>query len=401
MWPLLVGNFLGQMVLWYSIEKLFMSSIGFDGAAIGIAVAITSATKFAFEIPSGILADRWSRKWVFIIGCAILAVSTLICGLSTNVAMYTFGVALWGVFYAMRSGMLSAMVYDTLLEETGRADGYEKYYGKVQISNSLALVCGCILGAAVGELISLQAAFLLTVPFSLLSILFVLRFREPKLHLKHKVVALGSHVKETFTVIAKSGILLWVAAAIALVDMGTTLIFEYAQLWYVALAFPVLAYGPIWALMNGSIGVSGFFAHKFKNYWALVLLASSITVLGFGLFTHVGWLVVFAHFVLLSGMFLQLVHFLRAFNDRMPSRIRAGAESTVSTLAQLTSIPVMLLFGVVASQASVFNASWLIIAVAALLLICLVAARRLIRPGHQTAEDATEVLSKEEQPIVP
>ncbi len=60
--PLRVAVFLHGFMLWPPVEKLFMTEIGFDATAIGIMAAAYAAFVPLVEIPSGILADRWTRR---------------------------------------------------------------------------------------------------------------------------------------------------------------------------------------------------------------------------------------------------------------------------------------------------------------------------------------------------
>src|SRR5688572_31324060 len=86
--PLQVGVALQGLILWVPIEKLFMTQIGFDAASVGVMAAAYAAVVPLLEVPSGILADRWSRSRVMILGCVALMISTLIGGLSQNVLGY-------------------------------------------------------------------------------------------------------------------------------------------------------------------------------------------------------------------------------------------------------------------------------------------------------------------------
>ena len=59
--PLHAAVLLQGVALWVPVEKLFMTEIGFDAASVGVMAAIYAAVVPVIEIPSGILADRWSR----------------------------------------------------------------------------------------------------------------------------------------------------------------------------------------------------------------------------------------------------------------------------------------------------------------------------------------------------
>ena len=52
--------------------------------------------------------------------------SVLIGGLSQGVAVYMVSAGFLGVFFALQSGTLESVVYDTVLEETGGNDAFEK-----------------------------------------------------------------------------------------------------------------------------------------------------------------------------------------------------------------------------------------------------------------------------------
>lgn len=65
------------LVFWYGIEKLFMRSIGISPFGIGLVTATTLTSSLVFDIPSGILADKWSRKGTLMLSAVFLAVCSL------------------------------------------------------------------------------------------------------------------------------------------------------------------------------------------------------------------------------------------------------------------------------------------------------------------------------------
>src|SRR5439155_25818112 len=86
--PLHLGIFLQSFLLWVPVEKLFMNEIGFDAASVGLMAAAYAAVVPILEVPSGILADRWSRRGVLIFASLALVLNALIGGLSANVGTY-------------------------------------------------------------------------------------------------------------------------------------------------------------------------------------------------------------------------------------------------------------------------------------------------------------------------
>ena len=117
------------VALWVPVEKPFMTEIGFDAASIGVMAAIYAAVVPIIEIPSGILADRWSRRGVLIVANLALLLSVLIGGLSNSVTTYFIAAMVLGVFFAMNSGTMDPVVYDTVLEETGDSGDFERRIG--------------------------------------------------------------------------------------------------------------------------------------------------------------------------------------------------------------------------------------------------------------------------------
>ena len=99
------------------------------------------------EVPSGVLADRWSRRGVLILASIAAILSVLIGGLSQSVAVYMVSAGFLGVFFALQSGTLEPVVYDTVLEETGGSDAFEKTIGRVRLVESVALVASALVAA--------------------------------------------------------------------------------------------------------------------------------------------------------------------------------------------------------------------------------------------------------------
>src|SRR3546814_15678623 len=107
------------------LEKLFMLDIGFNTASIGIMVAVMSVVMLAVETPSGILADRWSRKGVMILGAISLLVSGIIGALSFNEPVYILSTVFWGIYAALYSGTYDSVIYDTTVRSEERRVGKE------------------------------------------------------------------------------------------------------------------------------------------------------------------------------------------------------------------------------------------------------------------------------------
>ncbi len=144
--PLQVAVGLQGFILWVPVEKLFMTQIGFTPRSVGIMAAAYAAVVPLLEMPSGILADRWSRNQIMVCSSVALLASSLLGGLSTNVPTYIAAAMILGVYFALNSGTIDSIVYDVVLEETGSSDQYEVWIGRVRMVESGAFVASALVG---------------------------------------------------------------------------------------------------------------------------------------------------------------------------------------------------------------------------------------------------------------
>ena len=94
----------------------------------------------------------------------------------------------------MQSGTFDAIVYDTVLEETGDSDRFESIVGRVRMVESAALVLGALGGGALAALTTPRVTYFATIPFLVASTAFLLAFREPRLHEAGETRSLREHV---------------------------------------------------------------------------------------------------------------------------------------------------------------------------------------------------------------
>ena len=381
--PLQVAYFLQGVMLWLPVEKLFMTEIGFDAASIGVMAAAYAAVVPLIEFPSGILADRWSRRGVLIISSVALAATALIGGLSSGVALYVVSALVLGIYFAMYSGTMDAAVYDTVLEETGVSDTFEKHLGRIRMINSIALVSSSLAGGVLAALTSTRTTYFTTVPIALLSVAALLYFDEPRLHRAESAGSLKEHVAVTIRTITRRRALLPILALALLTAVVSNVLFEFGPLWLAALDASPALYGPLWAGLVSALGIGGLLAARLDLDRAehavplvLVMITASIVPATVRNIAAVS----VAQIVLAIGVIAASIHVTRLLHDSVSSTVRTGVASGASTLSWATFLPLALLFGVVSRDHGVFTAGWLIVAiVVAAGALLITATRRTVR----------------------
>lgn len=370
--PLYIAGFFEGFVLWYAIEKLFMTNIGFDPRSIALVVIVAGVTGLLLEVPFGILADRWSRKGVLILANVALILASLTLGLSETVLQYTIAYIFFGMYAAMFSGTVDSIVYDTLLEENGSRKGYEKYFGYRALIASVGLIASSFVGGFIAISLDLKATYLLTIPFTLVAIGILLFLKEPQIHKHQANIKVFKHIKETFSLVTKKGFIAWIIIALITSYILLEILYEMDQLWLIALGMPLYLYGPVNAIQLAGYGLGGPLASILvkKNIyiWVSCVIALGCAVL-LGIQNLALVIIAIAVGVLLSEA-LYIVG-MGKMHDAVPSKHRSGVSSAVSTFGKIAMLPVIFAFGAVADATDIFRASYMMIPLTLIVLISL------------------------------
>jgi MFS family permease len=378
--PLQLALLVCGIAPWVPVEKIFMTQLGFTPTLVATMAAAYAAVVPALEIPSGILADRWSRRGVLMLanGCALLSV--LVGALSTGVTGYIASAMILGLFFALQSGTVDSIVYDTLLEETGSAEGYEKHFGRIQMCNSLALTGSALLGGVLADLTSPRITYVITVPCAAVGLLLLLRFREPTLHRQAAVrPGMRKHLAATWRAVAGQPRVAAIIVASVLAAATLQMVFEFGPLWLLAAGVATAVFGPYTAGMTATLGIGGVLAPRLRLDRPGPATAAAVLSTGCGLTLAVGrsgWLVIAGQVTLAGLLATAGIHLSRQLHDAVPSDTRTGVASGVSTLSWLTFLPCSLLFGAVSRHGGVHTAGWLMLALTTAASLTLAAVTR-------------------------
>ena len=103
----------------FSIAPLYrIRTVGMTPFELVLAGTVMEAAVFAFEIPTGIVADAVSRRWSVIVGHAGMGAALVFEALVPTVAGVLVAQAAWGIAYTFTSGATEAWLSGELSRET-------------------------------------------------------------------------------------------------------------------------------------------------------------------------------------------------------------------------------------------------------------------------------------------
>jgi MFS family permease len=131
---------------------------------LGLALGIYGLTQAIFQIPSGILSDRFDRKKVIACGLVVFALGSIIAALSTSIIWLIIGRAVQG------AGAISAAIL-ALNADLTRKEQRTKSMAVIGISIGFTFLMSLILAPVLYEFIGIDGLFWLIAGLSMLAIL--------------------------------------------------------------------------------------------------------------------------------------------------------------------------------------------------------------------------------------
>lgn len=349
---LYVVQFLSGMVFWYATEKLFMQFIGIDSFGVAINAAVLLAVIVLFDVPSGILADRWKRKYVLLLAMLALFVSTAILGVSDGLPLYLIGSIVYGFYLVLSSGTFQAIMYDSLLQE-GKQQDYSKHQGRAYGLFMVGMATSSLVGGYIAGYVGLQQTFLWSLPFAGVAALVLLYVKEPLVHKEVTDAKLIAHVRSSWQLIRKQPIVFHLALFLIIGGMLRSTQNEFAGLYYIGISLSAVLMGYTNAAkwLAGALG--NLLAPLVGRRRAFMLLPWFFIAFAFFAFVaELSSLIFFLLAVLLYGVIANQAE--AVIQDHVSSTLRATTLALISFSVNVIMIPLSLVFGVLAQQLNVF-----------------------------------------------
>jgi MFS family permease len=135
-----------SLVPLYPLYALLFTDTGLSGGRISLLFAIWSAVGIVAEVPTGALADRFSRRANLVASGVLQAAGFALWTALPSFAAFAAGFVLWGLGGALASGALEALLYDGLAA-AGHDAHYVRVSGRVTAAGLIAQVPAAVAAA--------------------------------------------------------------------------------------------------------------------------------------------------------------------------------------------------------------------------------------------------------------
>ncbi len=179
-----VYQFVKDLMPIYSIFMLMFENSGMAISEIFLLLTIWNIPVILLEIPSGMLADRWSRKNLIVIGSLLKTLCFVAWISSDSFTLYAIGFACWGISCACTSGAEEALIYDSLKSKQ-EEEQLEKVISRGRFLSSFSITFASLVGGFLMMYLGENVALMISIIFGVISIYVSLSFTEVNLS-KHQ-----------------------------------------------------------------------------------------------------------------------------------------------------------------------------------------------------------------------
>jgi len=333
-------GFIGNLVVIYYLSK------GITYGQIGLASAVSALGFFLFEVPTGVVADKVSRKTSVLIGMALFSLGTVILIFLWNFPMliaYTVVSSLGATFV---SGSLQAWLFDNL-RHLGMEGRYRDVMRDVKTLTLVSSAFSIPIGAFLAQLYGFTLPLLLTLIMELGALMTALSI--PEYEFKKPEVSYHIHVLHSARELLRQDLL-----PLVLISIAVTMSINQFRKFFEPYLGEILAKSLGTTLM-GTLGLLGIIEVLVKTLPRLIgirlrkkwsVRVYEIAPIAIPVFTALSVLFQNPLFIVLLGIMAGVINAAFGFNvsvefqHRIPSEKRA----TVLSLDMMFSAVVMALF---------------------------------------------------------
>lgn len=364
---IIIINFF-SMGLLAPILNLILLDKGANVQTLPLLLAIYAVTILVLELPSGIYADMYGRKAVFLLSCGFYFISFIIMIIANSATALVFAIIFFGLGRSFASGSLDALVIDQALERNGEGC-LAKVTARMAVLEGAALATGGIAGGILANATSsyLMNMVLREVFIVILFTLCLIFIKEKPVHHQEKRISLIEHIRKGKEVISASPQFGFILPGIFLAGFFLCTIETYWQP-----AFMQISHGQNSTWVLGIITFLGFlsvtlgaiiaqklldkYSEKDWGYYKLfrMILAAVIFIFAFQK-NIIGFMAWYAGIYLLLGV--SNITESTIINKLTPNHMRASVLSLNSFMTQ-TGVLCASLFSSMMIQQLKFKGVW-------------------------------------------
>lgn len=350
-----VYNFLLQLNITSAIWVLYLSFKGMSLIQIGILESIYHITGVIFELPTGIIADLYGKKFSVVTGRIVNVISCILMIASNSFWGFGLAFVLSAASMNLNSGAGEALVYDSL-KSLGEEEKYKKIWGNLAFLMSLGQGMAVLLGGVLADIKFLYAYIFGTI-IQIAALIAAYNFNELPINKEHEEKQQGnpilSQLITSVKVLRTRKVVLYLILFSSLIGSLQTTVFFYSQQYFSDMSYSKTAIAIICALSSLIEAISSKYAYKLENL--LKLKGTLIGVSSINIFSLMGLAfikdlsVVFFLLTSITGG-LAFTIFSDYINSRIPSEYRATILSFDSLCFSVFMISVFPIFGILAEK---------------------------------------------------
>lgn len=262
----LISSSLYDFVFAYAVYNVLFNMHGLSVFQISMLLAWWALISMIFEIPSGALADRWSRKKMLVIAPLIKSLCFITWFFADgNFYLYALGYLFWSIGSTFVSGTTESLLYDELVAFKKKS-AYERILGKKKFWFHVSLALSTISGGFIAYY-NLDMTLLFSVVPLLLSAFFALLITEtPKVETCKSTHYL-EYIRLAYREVKSNKIL----RVLFIYSLGVSIFWnleEFDQLYYQLSGLPILYFGLVGFLWSVFNSIGAYYAHRLKQaFW--------------------------------------------------------------------------------------------------------------------------------------
>jgi MFS family permease len=340
---------------------------GLSATEIAICMMSAKIVQLATEIPSGAIADKYSRKYVLLVSRLLNGIPWIIWILYPTFWGYLTGYIFFGLSMSFDSGCAEAFVYDELSKYKKR-ELFERVLGRGGALTSVGIFIASITASFLVKLgFDYNSLMVMSLATTVISAFAMFTIKPAK---KQKDIEEVEDIL-TYVEILKKGIkyafghkfVLKFILFLAFTNFINTGILEYSEIFYNEITRNLAKVAIIFGIMEIAFAIGNFCGEYLKIFSIKTLIffyffASLLDIVAFSIYKYpISIMLCIFDTLLICSVF---INFSGRRNDLIPSKIRATVLSVGGFVESVGTFICLFLFGVIVDHFGNYRSGFLI-----------------------------------------